>query len=366
MPPMPLEIGAFVLLVAAQFPDLGALPTEPLTAVVTGTTGTVTAEGPDHSVLELRRGQVLPSGWEIRAPAGGAVRLVCSNDRRLIVAGPGRLLLDRPACDQGERMAPETYRALAPAARTLVPASAAVIDHAVATRTRVLRIRTRGWEEDDPRVPVLLDPRRTAVLSARPELRWTRVTGAREYVLELIGPAPWSATLPADRVDCHPLPSPPGTLDACLAPWPESAPDLPPGSTSFLSISALRGVARVSYTGELHRIWRPEETETEELLRSLSAIREAGATAEERSFETALFLIEHELLGEAAADLRQQLATAPSAQGFLLQGSLLLELGLPRGAYRSFREAACRAEELDLATEALRGAEVANRLVSEP
>jgi hypothetical protein len=339
-----------------------------LTAVVTGAEGQVTAEGPDRTILQVATHQVIPSGWEIAVPAAGSVRLVCSDDHLLILEGPERFTVSPAGCREGRRLAPGTYRTLAPGDRTLVavPARDAVMRRARATRRRILRVETRGLEEDDPRVPVLLDPRETSILEARPELRWTEVSGAREYVLRLVGPAPWSARLEAEEVDCRPEPYPPTTLTVCSAPWPEGAPDLPAGAASYLSVGATRGIARRLYEGESHRLRRLPVARAEEIRTSLETLARGDPASAGPDLKIALFLSEHDLLGAAASSVRNGLADRATARGFLLQGSLYLDLRLPRAAYRSFREASCRAVDLDVATEALRGAETARRLTGGP
>ncbi|HSL81529.1 MAG TPA: hypothetical protein VLF66_02060, partial [Thermoanaerobaculia bacterium] len=260
-------------------------------------------------------------------------------------------------CASGEPLLPGTYRALARGDRDLA------VERSREVRLRVLQVRTRGSEEDDPRIPVLLEPRETSVTDPRPEIRWTRVTDAEEYLIELVGPSGWTERLRAGEVPCRPEPRPPGELEVCAAPWPAGAPDLEPAASYFLTVGARTGIATPVRKGEARRL-RLLPAGATGLAASLGALRELGLPAAEESLRAAALLADHGLLADAAAALRRSLLEAPSARTYLLQGSLDLELALPRAALRSFREAArLAADAPDLLAEAEAGGEAARRLL---
>lgn len=367
-------MGAEALLVLwlLRFPGAttpeAADPLPAATVVVTRTQGRVTAEAPDGSLVPLQAGRVLPGGWKISIPPGGTVALVCSNERRTALEGTGversgRRSLEisaQAACAQGDPLLPGTYRALALGDRDLA------VERSREARLRVLQVNTRGSEEDDPRVPVLLAPRETAVRDPRPEIRWTRVPGATEYVVELLGPQPWTERLRADEVDCQILEHPPGRLEVCAAPWPESAPELTPGETVFLTVGARTGVVTPLRSAEEHaaKLLSPEEASR--VTAALAVLGEAGMPQAEASLRTATLLSGNELRDEATTVLRERLLSNPSAAAYLVLGGLELERDLPRAALRSFQEAIRLASgDEALITEAEAGTAVAKLLLSE-
>lgn len=357
-------------LALALLPALGgplptpADPLPPATALVTRVEGRAAAEAPDGRLVALEPGRVLPADWRLAVPAGAAVALVCSNDRRARLEGVAAGTAERrslatdadAACAAGEPLLPGTYRALARGDRDLA------VERSRDVRLRVLQVRTRGSEEDDPRVPVLLAPRETSVTEPRPEIRWTRVAAAEEYVLELVGPDAWSERLRAGEVPCRLEPRPPGEAEVCATPWPADAPDLEPAASYFLTVGARTGIATPARKGESRRV-RLLPAGATGLEASLAALAEIGLPRAEEGLRAATLLAAHGLRADAAAALRRSLVEAPSARAYLLQGSLELELALPRAALRSFREAARLADGPDLAAEAEAGTTAARRLL---
>lgn len=353
------------LLLVAQLGEPRPAPAEPLpplTALVTRVEGRATAEGPDGRLLALEPGRVLPGDWRVSVPAGATVALVCSSDRRAgIGAAPGGgsvEVVTAAACAAGEPLLPATYRALARGDRDLS------LERSGEVRFRILMARTRGSEEDDPRIPVLLSPRETAVTEARPEIRWTAVADAEEYVVRLVGPDHWTARLPAAEVPCKVEAHPPGAVEVCATAWPADTPGLEPASSYFLAVGARTGLAGPVRESEPRRL-RFLSSDATGIHASLTALRELGLPPHEEAFRTALLLADHGLRSAAAATVRRSLVESPSAGAFLLQGSLELEVLLPRAALRSFEEAGRLADDPILATEAREGVLAALRLLGE-
>lgn len=361
-------------LVLALLPALGGtlpVPAEPLppaTVLVTRVEGRAAAEAPDGRLVELAPGRVVPADWRLSVPAGAAVALVCSDDRRARLDGGAALraasargtsviTTAEAACAAGQPLLPGTYRALARGDRDLA------VERARDVRLRILQVRTRGSEEDDPRIPVLLAPRETSVTDPRPEIRWTRVAGAEEYVLELVGPEGWSERLDAEGIPCRLEPRPPGEAEVCTAPWPATGPDLRPAASYFLTVGAKTGIATPVRKGEPRRL-RLLPAGATGLEPSLEALRELGLPAAEEDLRTAALLAEHGLRADAAEALRRSLVQDPSARAYLLQGSLDLEILLPRAALRSFQESArLGAGDPALTAEAEAGAAAARQLL---
>lgn len=351
------------LILASALAGPGPIPAEPLpslTAFVTRVRGTATAEAPDGRIVELAPGRALPADWRLSLPAGAAIALVCSSDRAVrLDDGRGRSGLPvATACGDGRPLLPGTYTAVARSDRDLV------LERSRDVHLRVLQARTRGSEEDDPRIPTLLAPRETAVDEPRPEIRWTRVAGAEEYVLELVGPARWSVRLAAEDVPCRLEARPPGALEVCATAWPAEAPDLPPASAHFLSVGARTGLVGPLRAGEprLVRLLPAGATGVEA---SLDALREAALPPAEEDLRAAVLLATHGFRSAAAAALRRALLEAPSPGAYLLQGSLELEILLPRAALRSFHEAArLAAGDPEIAAEAEAGTTAAYHLLA--
>jgi tetratricopeptide (TPR) repeat protein len=211
---------------------------------------------------------------------------------------------------------------------------------------------------------VLLSPRETTVAQARPSLRWTAVDGAEEYLLNLVGPKPWTVHLPAGEVPCRVEEHPPGRLKVCAVPWPRDAPDLAPGPASYLAVGARVGRLGKMRTSELWSV-RLREDDGRKLEASLHALRRLGLSGAEESFREAVLYERSGLRSDAASALQRSLSEAPSAPAYLLQATLELEVSLPVAALRSLREAARLAHDPTLSAEVEEARAAARRLLED-
>lgn len=340
----------------------------PTTALVTRAQGPILAATPDGRYVKVEPGRVLPGDWRLSIPAGATLSVVCSNDRRVDLgestgSASRRVAIEvetKPVCDGGEPLLPETYRDLARGDRDLA------FERSDAVRLLLLKARTRGSEEADPRIPILLDPRGPAVRAARPSLRWTRVPEAREYVVEMLGATHWRVQLPASGVPCRREPYPPGWLDVCSVPWPETEDPLSSDQPAFLSIGARTGLVTPLRSAEPRVLRLLPSGQVAKIDASLRALRDTEMPQPEEALRSALLLDSQGLHDDAAATLRSSLAENPSAIGFLLLGSLDLERGLPRSAIRCFLEAAdLGARDAGLTSASEEGIVLARTLLSE-
>lgn len=354
---MLVELCAAISLLTAA-----AGPPPDLTAFVAQVRGRPSAESPGGRTDAVVPRQVLPGNWRVTVPPGAEVLLICSSDRRVdLEAGPKAREIERRvglACASGEPLLPATYQALAGGPRNLA------VDRSVKERSLVLEVRTRGSEEDDPRIPVLLSPRETAIAQARPGIRWTAVDGAKEYLLELVGPKAWTVHVPADDAHCRVEEHPPGKLKLCAAAWPRDAPDLAPGPASYLAVGARAGRLGNMRTGELWSV-RLREGGGRELEASLQALRSRGLSGAEESFREAVLYESSGLRSDAASALQRSLLETPSAPAYLLQATLELEVSLPVAALRSLREAARLADDPTLSAEVEKASAAARRLLED-
>ena len=334
------------------------------TLYVSRVEGRVTAARWDGAVEAVRQRQVLPGAWRVTVPSRSRLAGVCSNDRRLRLEPANAQVLVRDACLDGKAVTKGTYRALTHDRLELA------IERVHGTHVRLSSMPIRGSDEGDPLVPTLLEPRDTAVSEARPRIRWTRVHGAVEYVVELSGDESWRRKLEADDVSCVVEEHPPGRLEICSLPWPDDEPGLRPGETRYLTVGARTGRVTPLRSGDPRRLARAPVATTEAVAESLDALDEAAVTAPERALRKALVLAGAALIGEADRALRRSLAEHPTADGFLLLGSLELEQDLPRAASRSFRKVLELTSEAttpgteEIARHARGGLDVAHRSLS--
>lgn len=314
---------------AAAADPAAALPT----LLVSRVEGRVTAGEGDGTVVEVRHRQVLPGEWSLAFPPRSRLAGVCSNDRRLRIGPPTSRAIVGEACSDGRTVARGTYRALAHGRLELAT------ERVRETSVRLLSAPIRGSDEADPLVPTLLDPRESAVLEARPQIRWTRVHGAVEYELELSGTTPWRRVLETEDVPCAVEDYPPGRMEVCAVPWPEDEPGLHPGEPVYLKVGARTGRVTPLRAGDAWAVRRVPEATADAVAEGLDVLVEAGLEAPDRAIRAALLLAGEGLIGEACRSLRESLAEHPTPEGFLLLGGLDLDRELPRAAARSFRKA---------------------------
>ena len=251
---------------------------ERLTAVVAHLQGNVTiAEAASlrrgrSSLPSVRRAQFLQivgTGDDVHVPAGAGAGLVCSTDRWVELPGGKNQQLTEALCRTGKPLPPGTYWRLAPAGGRMRSLEGVL----------VLEGETRSPDDEDPGVPLLLSPRNTAVLDSRPAILWTQVPGATEYVIELLGPSRFRIPLDATQVACS---ESWGDAAVCTLPYPAQAPELPPGTPSFLSVGARRGlVAPLRKESEPSRVQRLPANKAEEVRGQLERLRDLpldGAT----------------------------------------------------------------------------------------
>jgi|GEM_PF-2442916 len=348
---------AILLPVLAPTPGLQPAPdrpSPPLTAVVTALEGVVTTDTAAGDIVRVLPRQVIPDGSVVNVSEPGAASLVCSTDHLLRLGGGTALRLSSETCATGLPLAPGTYAALSPSDRTLDTDryTQSVLRRLDRTRTTIVRIRTRGREEQDPGIPVLLEPRDSGTLEPRPVLRWTRVPRAREIAIKVVGPAPWTAKVPVSDVDCAERAYPPGSLEVCSLPWPQDAPDLPADGQSYLAVGVKTTIGGAFSWGDRHRVWRVPDARARAIQASLEVLEQAEAPSSDADLRVPLFLADQGLLDAAGEALQEELTARPSATGLLLQGALELERSLPLSAARSFREAERAAKTPEVATAA--------------
>ncbi len=303
----------------------GAAPAaDELSAVATQVAGTVTVTaGPEgKEVRRLEPFGLVRTGDEINVPAGGRVGLACSSDRWIELTGPELRTLTPAACADGRPLEPGSYRSMAPRGgrfRTI----------------EGVMVLERGTRE--PAVDVMvLSPRETAVLAARPLLRWRREPGAIEYQIEITGLGN-RQTIGAAQVRCRPEAAWDG-LTVCSLPLPESYSDLAPGKTASLNVGYRTSIAAPFVTVEegvsIKRL--DDGKKVRERLAAIGALPVAELI---RALLAAGVYAEHRLYADAIAAYRRAATLLPSAPVEVTLGDLYLEVGLLRFAARHYQAA---------------------------
>lgn len=310
----------------------GAAPE--LIAVVTRIDGGVTVAGTAdrRKPRPARLFQAVRRGETADVPPAGRAGLVCSTDHWIELVGPAHWTLTEAACRAGRPLPAGTFRSVALQGGRLLALRGAF----------VFERRTRGGEEDGE-IPLVLSPRRTAVLEPRPGIVWTRVPGAVNYAVELVGPEPWMVLLEADRISCGPGSGEWPGLDVCTLPYPSDQPALPPGSEVFVSVAVRQGgAAPWRKSQEPNPVRLLEGARAEEVSRRLAALASTVGDAPTRRLLAAGVLAESGLYGAAAAAYREALAVRPAAEvqvalGDVYRASGLFRLG--RSAYQAALDA---------------------------
>jgi CHAT domain-containing protein/tetratricopeptide (TPR) repeat protein len=310
-----------------------AAPPPALTAVLTRVEGNVTVqEGMPRrrsGSPPIRRAQflqVVSAGDEIRVPAGAGAVLVCSIDRAVVLTGGTKRLTDE-LCRGGASLPTGAYQGLAPhGGRLRSVAGALVVERLARSPDERLRLN-----------PILLRPRNTVVLEPRPEIVWTQVETATDYKIEMRGDVHFAVRLPADQVHCDRVAG--AERGVCSAHYPASEPELPPGASALLQISASRETGGAY--GEQEPLW----------LRRLPAEKAVEIAARVKTLaslpvgETARWLLQADLYAREriyadAIDLyRQALALQGSPEVRVTLGDVYLAVGLFSEAARVYQEA---------------------------
>lgn len=310
-----------------------ASPGEKLTAVLTQFQGTVTISEASRArsrAIPPRRAQVLQivgTGDGIHVPAGAGVGFVCSTDRWVELMENQGQPLTKELCRNGKPLPPGTYHRLAPAAGRMVTLKGAV---------NVLQGETRSPEDDAYGVPHLLSPRNTFVLDGRPTILWTQVQDATDYEIRLTEPAPFRLRFDAEQVSCEKSWE---DVTACSLPWPSQALDLPPGTTSFLSVGA-----RLSLAGPLReeiessRVQRLSTEEAEGIRSQLDSLNALPLNEVARQLLEADLYVREGLLADAIPAYRKALALQEIPEVRVTLGDAYLKTGLLRFAARTYKE----------------------------
>jgi hypothetical protein len=270
--------------------------------------------------------QIVGGGDALHLPTGAGAGFVCSTDRWVELPGGRNQPLTQALCRAGKPLPPGTYRRLAPAAGRMVSLKSAL----------VLEGETRGTEDEDFGVPILLSPRRTAVLDPRPAILWTQVPDATEYEIEIMGSARFRLPLDAAEVACG---GHEGEVAVCSLPYPSQAPDLPAGSISFLRIGARRGLATPLRTEtEPSRIQRLSTEKAGEVRARLESLRSLPLDEAARQLLEADLYAREGLFADALVAYQKTLTLRDAAEIRVTLGDAYLQVGLLRLAARTYQD----------------------------
>ncbi len=330
------RLTVFMLLVVAGAAALAASGPgkEKLTALLTQTRGNVTIM--EGAVQPTTRGgpsvprraqdfQVIRAGDEAHLPEGASLGFVCSTDRWVEIKGGKNQRLTADLCLSGKSLPPGTYYRLSPGTGRLRGIKNAL----------VLEGDTRNGDEEDFGVPILLSPRNTTVLEARPTILWTPVCEATDYEIDLTGPKPFKIRLDASAVDCTVTW---GDLTVCKLPYPDKEPELPPGTISFLTIHARRGIAApLREEAQPSRLNRLAPDKAEEIRLQLERLGNLPLDEQSRQLLAADTYVQEGLFADAATSYRRALALRDTQEVRVTLGDILLKIGLLRPAARLYQ-----------------------------
>jgi hypothetical protein len=229
-------------------------------------------------------------------------------------------------CSSGKPLPPGTYYRLSPGAGRLRSIKNAL----------VLEGETRGGDDEDFAVPILVSPRNTAILDPRPALMWTQVPEATEYEIELNGPNHFRISVDPSQIACKEK-----WEDSviCTQQYPTQAPVMPPGTISFLSIRA-----RLSLAGPLReeaqpsRIKRLQPEKGEEIRVQLERLRNLPLGEQGYQLLAADLYAQEGLYADAVSLYRKALATSNIPEAHVTLGDAFLEIGLLRPAAKTYQE----------------------------
>jgi len=303
-----------------------------LTAVLTQIEGQVTLSSESRaefrSVRPAAQHQVIRRGEIVHVPAGARVDLICSTETLVSLEGPRDWVLDVTACGRGLTLPEGSYRNSAPHAGRLLPKHGILL----------LEFETREWNWNLG--PVLLSPRKTAVMNPRPTLVWTRVPDAVEYEIELRGPVEMSIRLAANDLRCGRGSGPWHDLDVCS--WEPSVkwPALEPEKPVFLRIGYRQTLAASLlqvHKGyhKIHLLSVNDQSSVQEGLRHIATLPMDKAS---RLLLTAGAYAQGGLYADAIATYNEALKSREVPEARVTLGDLYLANGLTPLADREYRQ----------------------------
>jgi hypothetical protein len=322
------RIGAILLLLTGQ--SAAQRPADP-TGLLTQIDGTVTLSSERredfHSVRRAAQRQTLRRGEVVHVPAGARATVICSTETLVNLTGPRDWELDAPACGRGVPLPEGSYRSLASFAGRILPRNGALL----------VELETRN--SDVGPGPILLSPRNTAVLEARPRLVWTRVADAVEYEIAIRGAVGVSVRVAADELGCGRGSGPWQDLDVCS--WEPSGrwPALEPERPVFLKLGSRSAKAapwrqaRAVYSIQL--LPPGERQRVAEELRQISALPVDMAS---RLLLTAGAYTRAGVLGDAVATYDAALRAQEMPEARVTLGDVYAMLDLTALAEREYRK----------------------------
>lgn len=332
-----------VLLVAladlAPGDTLDAAGAEDVSAVFTYVRGEVTLIVPQQddktrvardNLRVARDYQVIPPNATLTVPPGGVAVLVCSTDFQILLARPTEWQLTRDNCAGGSALEAGRFLRVTPRAGRLRPIGALmVVEH-----------NSRGGGALN--APLLLSPRNTSVLDGRPSLRWTAVSSASEYQIELSGrPGSFRQHFAAADLDCAPDPGGWGEIRVCVVPYPAEWPELTAGQRYFLAVGARQGItSRFHELPSGRQLRRLSSEQSRDIAKAVTDVRGSPLAESARWVTLAGIYADSELFTDAITAYRRALVLAPVPELRVALGDVYLRVGLPGLAEPCYRRAA--------------------------
>lgn len=324
-----MKITTWLMILAPLIPAVGRA--EELTGVITqveqaGESVQLRGTGVEANPLP-KPWQVVQKGAYFTIPKGARVGVVCSTQSFVRIEGPTSWSLSEKACALGKPLKLADYALIVPEGGRLK-----VVHGALG-----LEQQMRG-DGEDPLAPMVLSPRNTGLRTLHPSIAWVRVPAAVEYQIEWSGRGDSAFEL---RVNAEDVSCAAGweELEICSLPWPAGHPELVPGQTFFLKISARDGIVAPWHEPKAVEIRTLQSEELGPLEARLRNLDHLGFEHTAREVANAGLLVEIELLAEGAEIYRRVLVSAPSAELEVTLADVYLKMGLLRLAESHYRKA---------------------------
>lgn len=254
--------------------------------------------------------------------------LVCSTNHLVTLPGGSEHRLTVEVCRSGTALPPGTYGRLTSRGGRMHNVQGALVFERI----------TRAPDEAAG-VPILLSPRNTAIHEPRPALVWTRVPDAWEYEISVRGDITFVETLDASR--CTPGPE---SETVCSTPYPEDAPDLPPGGLVQVTLGARTRNGPMRQEQAPLWIRRLSPARADQLSARLNELSSLPAGDVAHRLLAAGIHAEQGSYGEAIRLYREALTLQEIPEVRVTLGDVCLAVGLASHARQSYERAAVRAE----------------------
>lgn len=273
--------------------------------------------------------QTVAAGATIRTAPDSSATIVCLSGQAYRVTGGQRIAVTSTLCQSAQPLPANSVPAVAPDNGRLVEKN---------DGSTVIEGETRERESDYGQLPIILNPRNTALLTLTPTLNWVDVTGALEYELRLSGLSSFAEILvDANSLTCHEdVRTTPNRI--CTHPWPSEW-QLALGQRYFLTVSARTSIAAPLRESETSALRTLSDAEAEKLQTTITEIAALDLDVVTRSLLLAGHSRTYNALDQAIGAYAEAYAVQPAPEIAVALGDVYLAADLQRFAAFTYQEA---------------------------